>query len=789
MNSRLLLFILLFSSVAFIACNPLKKIPEGSYFLTKSKIESDSVHFKREELNSLFKQKSNRKILGVIRLHLGFYNFGNIGDTTVEGHKGLGKFWKRVKRGMRKIGEEPVILDNRLTERTREQLEIYIQRKGYFDGTVSDTVILKKKKAIVYYHLHPNEPYKVRNISYRSSDSEIQDNIISEQKKSLIIPGKIYDADVLEKERDRVTSFIRDRGYYFFNRNYIIYELDSSLGSHQVDVFLYVNSQFENAGPNTQFKSMEKHHRYRLNNIFISPDYNSLNGETSATSDTILLNDYYFLGNDSNEYLKKEMLLRFIYIKKGDSFYQKDIDNTYSGLAGLNMFKFINFRFVEVPRDGSQHEYLLDVYIQLSPSAKQEYKYESELTHNGGNLGVAGSVTYQNKNLFKGAESLELKLSGGLESLRNFSDPNISKKLLFFNTYDFGPELSLGFKKFLLPGFIERNTSRYFNPRTYLTVGTNYQNRPDYKRIISKFSIGYSWKPSIRQRFQYYPFEVNSVNVTNSPKFEMRLIETGDPSLIYSYKNHLITSGRFGWVYTNQSTDITKSYYFFRTNLETAGNTIYWYSMLSNAVKDTSEERFTIFGNIFSQYVKPDFDLSYHLWVNPSNTVVFRLAAGIGITYGNSKNLTLPFDKAFFIGGANDIRAWRARSLGPGSYQDLSDIENGGDMKLLMNLEYRSAIFKKLEIAPFVDAGNVWLLNDKFTKLEGALFDSKDMLSEIAVGAGLGIRINFGFFIIRTDFGLKLVDPSLPVSNRWFYAHQKFVIGQIVPNLAIGYPF
>ncbi|MEO8085788.1 MAG: BamA/TamA family outer membrane protein, partial [Bacteroidota bacterium] len=630
----------------------------------------------------------------------------------------------------------------------------------------------------------------IRNISYSSSDVLIQQILNLERKKSVIDSGKVCDSDMLDKERDRITSSIRDYGYYFFNRNYIVYEIDSSLGTHQVDIYMYVNRQFEDEGPNSAGRQEgEDHHRYRLNNIYIYNNYNSLTGEGTVVNDTSVLDSYYFISNLKKDYLKKETLLRFVFMKKGDSFLQKDVDYTYTRLADLSLFKFINFKFVEVPRDSMQRDYLLDVQIQLTPLEKHEYKLEAELTHNGGNLGVAGSVTYQNKNLFRGAELLQLKVSGGLESLRNFSDTNVSKKLFFFNTYDFGPELSLGFKKFLIPGFIERSTSRYFNPKTFLTVGTNYQERPDYKRIISKFSFGYQWRPSVRQYFQFYPFEVNSVSVKNSPKFEKRLIETGDPSLIYSYKNHLITSGRFSWDYTNQSARLGKSYYFIRINLEIAGNTLYWYSMIAGSQKDTSEKRYTVFKNIFSQYIKPDIDLIYHMRINLSNKIVYRLAGGIGFTYGNSKNLTLPFDKAFFIGGANDIRAWQARSLGPGSYSDAGNIENGGDIKLEANVEYRASIFKRLEVATFADAGNVWLLNDKSTKLEGALFDSAKFLKEIAVGAGLGIRLNFSFFIIRIDFGVKLVDPALPESNRWVYAHRKFVIGQVVPNLAIGYPF
>ncbi len=783
-------FFLFISTVFVLACNPLKKIPSGSYFLSKNKIDTDTLHFKKEELTSLIKQKTNRKILGIVRLHLGIYNFGNTGDTTVANHNWLSRQWKKVKRGLREIGEEPVLVDTSLTEKSRQQLEIFLQRKGFFNATVSDSVFLKKKKAIVQYKMNPRIPYTVRNVSYSSSDEVISDILKYEKSNSLILSGKIYDENILDKERDRITAIIRDLGYYFFNRNYLTYELDTSLGNHQVDIYLYVSRLFENATPEESAEHpVEDHHSYHFNNIYVFTNYDSHIEEGSLVMDTSILSDYHFISNLKKDYIRNEALVRYIFMKKGDRFLQKDVDYTYARLADLNIFKFINFRFQEVPRDSNQHEYLLNVFIQLSPIAKQEYKIESELTHNGGNLGIAGNLTYQSKNLFRGAESLELKLTGGLEALRNLNDNTVTKSLFFFNTYDFGPDLSLGLKKFLIPGFLERRTSRYFNPKTYITIGTNYQDRPDYKRIIWKFSFGYQWRPSVRQRLQYYPFEVNSVIVDPRGAFQDKLNATKDQSLIYSYGDHLIASSRVAWSLTNQSVRIGKSFFFFRTNFETAGNTLYLYEKIFPNTSKDENGKYTVFKNVFSQYIKPDVDFTYHMRINQINTVVYRIAGGIGFTYGNSDSISLPFDKAFFAGGANDIRAWLARSLGPGSFKDTSQIENGGDIKLVANVEYRVSIFKTIEAAAFVDAGNVWLRKATSGNDPTKEFDTKTFASEIAVGAGLGLRFNFNFFIIRTDFAMKLVDPALDASNRWEYAHKQLVIGQIAANFAIGYPF
>jgi outer membrane protein assembly factor BamA len=786
--------------VSLSACLSLKKYPQDKYFLKRNEIKEKEYHFNKEELKDVLKQKPNRKILGVLQLHLAMYNMGNTGDTTVEGHKFLSKFWKKIKRGMRTIGEEPVFLDSALTAKSVQQLTIYLQKKGYFNATVTDSIRLNRRKALVEYYLFPGEPYKVRSVYYSTQDEGLDTILTRLKNSSLIVSGQNSDEDILDKERERITADIRDHGYYFFNKNYITYERDSSLGSHQVDVYLYLNRQYENVEQQEGDEhAVEDHHPYRYNNVSLYTNYDTKDPNKKSIRDTIYSHGVYFINDFDKHYIRTNPLSHSVFLKPGDLFLQLNVDHTYSRLADLKIFKLVNFRFNEEPRTETQPNYLLNVNINASPLVRHEYKLESELTHNGGNLGAAGSLSYQDRNLLKGAESFELKISGGFESLKNFADSLERKKFFgLFNTFDIGPEVNVGVKRFLFPFITRRQDSSYFSPNTFFTAGFNYQERPDFLRNIAK--LGYHYDKRLSRifgvtspywKYQWYLFEVNSVKVKLDPSFYQKLLEINDVNLLYSYRDHLITSGHFSLIFNNQTPAPLKNFWYARFNMEAAGNSLWAAQHLSSRsiYAADSTGKYYVLGLKYAQYLKPDIDISFHHKLNIANTLVYRVAGGYGYTYANSQDELLPFDKAFFAGGANDIRAWQARTLGPGSYEDSLNIENGGDIKLEANVEYRSQVFKILEAAMFLDAGNVWIRNDKSGLLPGAKFEGRKIFPQTAIGGGIGLRFNFTFFILRTDFAVKLHDPALPDTERWVYTNKKFVIKDVVPNLAIGYPF
>jgi outer membrane protein assembly factor BamA len=403
---------------------------------------------------------------------------------------------------------------------------------------------------------------------------------------------------------------------------------------------------------------------------------------------------------------------------------------------------------------------------------EQDFTVESEATNTGGNIGVAGSVGYRNKNTFRGAEILQLRIRGGLEAIPNFTGDTLERKrLFFFNTYEIGPEFSLSFRKFPLPSFLEKNTSRYFNPLSTFNFAYNYQERPDYTRSVTNFSFNVNWTQSRNQRWIIYFPDINAVRVNLSPEFRATLESLNDPRLRYSYDPHLITSIHGSWIFNNQATSTTGNFIFLRPNLE------YAFKAFNSSLA-------------IARYVKFDVDFSYHQYVNPFNNLIYRFAFGVGFPQQSTR--ALPFEKSFFAGGANSVRAWSARTLGPGSYRQTLNIEQSGDIKIEANVEYRSNIFRfpngiVLEGAAFADAGNVWTRNEDESR-PGSQFDTNTALSELGIGSGVGLRFNFSFFIFRSDFAVKLRDPSLG-NNRWVYPQQKFVIGDITTSLAIGYPF
>ena len=757
---KLLKSILLLSLflIAFSACNPTRHVPDGKYLLVKNDIKADSTFLTKEQFEIFNKQKPNRKILGFFRFHLWVYNIGNSGKDT------------RFKRWLKSIGEEPVLVDSTLIERSAGQYRIFLEKNGFFNSVVTDSVMTKGKKATVTYHIKYNKPYTIRNITYQTLDNRINSFLPGFRKNSLIQTGQLYNEDLFEKERERITTALKDMGYYFFNRNYITYAADTSLNSHQVDIFLNINRINENIDPSVMYISpISDHHTYRINKIYIQTDYNPKNPALSTPKDTLLYNGYYMLSADSQLEMRYSQLVRNIYVESGSLYLQEKIDYTYKKLQDLNIFKFVNVYFKEVPRDSAQQEYLLDLNIQLTPTDQQDFTLEQETTNTGGNIGIAGSFGYRNKNTFKGAEVFQFKIKGGLEAIPNFNDSVEQKKFFFFNTYEIGPEISLDLRKLLLPPSIERHTSRYNNAKTSFNIGYNYQERPDYRRSVTNFSLNYSFSPTKNQRFVISP-EINSIKVKLSPQFEAKLVDLNDPRLFYTYDTHIISSVRGSWLITNQKQG-NGNFIFTRVNGEVA------FPAFSEKLKPAS-------------FTKFDFDFSVHKVVNRYNNVVWRLNAGIGIPYGSSR--ALPFEKSFFAGGANSIRAWTARTLGPGSYLKSVNIEESGDIKIETNLEYRSEFLRLSsgiiwEAAAFIDVGNIWTRNADVSRPGGQF--SKDALKELAVGGGVGLRFNFSFFILRFDAATKLRDPSLDAADRWVYPGQKFGLVDINYNLAIGYPF
>jgi hypothetical protein len=774
---RVSAFLVLLSGI--FSCSPLKRLKDGEILLNKNIVKSDKAEL-NDGIRSIIKQKPNRRILGVFRFHLGVYTlFDKEGDSS--------KFRNWVKNT---IGEKPVLLDTFLTKKSTTQIRQYMINSGYFNAVVWDeTNYPKKKKANVIYHIQAGNPYFIGNYSFKTLDKGIEKLLLPDTVNSLIRPGILFDANVLQNERDRITNLLKNEGYYFFSQAYIRYDADTIPGSYRVELKMIISRINENNEDSILDIHASDHRQYHLNNIFIQTDFNPLSSIPNNPTDTVFYKDYTFVTKNGIQKFKMETIRHRLLFKKGDMYRLRNLENTYKLLGNLNVFKFVNIKFEPTLNDSTHEENLLDCYINLTPSAKQEHREEIEGTFNGGAVGVAGNIAYRNKNFLKGAELLEIKLKGALEYLQDFSDTTSSNtsKFLFFNTFELGPQVNLSFPKILAPKGILPKRLRYASPYsseyTTLTADYDLQQRPEFKRTIAKFYIQWFFNGSETISHYIVPAEINFVNVLLNSAFKSKLDDLNDPYLDYTYADHLITAGHWTYIINTQRIKKLRNFYYFRLHVEFAGNTIWLFNHLLSS-EQQPDGSYQVLNTRYAQYFRPDFDFRYYHVLNANNTLVYRLVTGIGIPYLNG--FALPFEKAFYAGGANDLRAYRARSVGPGSYVNAQSFEQTGEIKINANAEFRFDIFKILQGATFVDAGNIWLIKDDPNR-PGGQFKANKFINEFAIGGGLGARLNFTFFIIRLDAGVPIKNPALPIGDRWVISNPN--LKTVTFNLAIGYPF
>ncbi|MCF8299137.1 MAG: outer membrane protein assembly factor [Saprospiraceae bacterium] len=807
--------ILFFLLAVLIACNPTRRLSNDQFLLTKNKIKGCPKEIDEDEVKSFIKQKPNRKILGVFRFHVGIYNAADRMDDKKEKKNRKTDKWKqrRIKKGkkidpekeerkrerslkiyLQKIGEAPVILDTTLTEKSAQQIKYFLNSKGYFNSIVTDSCrpprFIKKKRQVAIYNIQAGKPYKIRDIKYSINDSLIENYVNIFKDKSILVKDKKFDIDDIDKERDRISRSLRKLGFYYFSKDFIRFKIDSTLKSHQMDILIVINKNSHRLKEFPDSVVYENHKRYKINDILIYPDYYPLKSD-SILHDTLIYNDdekgqFYLLYLDKLMY-KPKTLLRSITFKKGEYYNLENVEQTYKRFSDLANFKFIDIQFVNIASDTNTNENLLNCIIRLTRDYKQSYAIETEGTNSSGDLGVAGNLVFQNKNVFGGAEILNLKAKGAMEVQRIVGDDSqedvINSSILPFNTFEAGVEGSLNIPGFLSPIKMEDLRKKY-DFKTTVTTGYNYQKRPDYTRYIANLSFGYNWSTSKNSRHVFNPAEINSIKIFPSDTFNEK-IKSYDQKIQNSYKDHLIMGGKYSWIFTNQKINKLSDFAYFRINGEFVGNFLYLANSLTNSQKDDAGS-YTLFSIKYAQYLRSDFDFRYFNYFGQNKTLGFRCAFGMGIPYLNME--VLPFEKSFYVGGANGIRAWRIRDIGPGAFQDpnSTSFDKTGDIGLETSLELRFPIYKLLEGAAFIDAGNVWYKN-KNSQFPGAEFQFDKFYKQMAIGWGLGARFDFSFFIIRTDFALRMHDPSEPEGERWIIKDSK--IKYINFNFGIGYPF
>jgi len=757
------------------SCSTVKYVPENQHLLIKSKITVDNKSINKLELKNYLKQKPNTKILGFWRFHLGLYNLS--GKNNEDG------IFKR-------IGEPPVIFSAYLTEKSKDEFRRYIHNKGYYQAKVTDTIIYKKNRKVeVYYTINTGAPHRIKSYKTEILDSSIRRLGNADSAKTLIRINGTFDTDVLALESKRVLNHFQNEGFYRINKNEIYFEADTTKAPKSVNLKLLVDKENISEDPTV---GMERdHQRFTFRNFYFYTDFESQKQlfnefreeETTVDKpDTIIIGNQYFISNKKMRY-NPEMLMNMNHINdKG--FYSVDlVERTYNDLFSLRLFKLINIRFVETNIPDAAGNPTLDCIIQLSPSIRQSYSISFEGTNSLGNLGVAGNLGYQHKNIFRGGELLDVVLLGATEK-QNYGRGDSATT---FNSFESGIETKVTLPKFFAP-LKTKSFFRYSTPQTLMNLSYNYQRRPDYTRTIIRASLGYQWKSS---DFTTHRFNFIDLNMVRMFAYDSAFVARIENLYIKSsYTDHSISAWNYSYTRNNQNIQKRSNYSYLRASFETAGTFLYGISKLFDRKLHPSDSigslKYHFLGTPFAQYLKTDLEYRNGIVIDKYNAVVFRTFAGLAMPYGNSDQV--PFERKYFTGGANGIRAWPVRTLGPGSYKaNTNEFPNqSGDIKLEANAEYRFAMIGPFEGALFVDMGNIWSLKDN---RPGTEFSFLKFYREFAVGSGLGIRYDFSFVIIRVDLGIKLHDPSLKAGTRWIPASSLLSKDNYNIAFAIGYPF
>lgn len=733
--------------LSFVGCNTTKFVPQGEYLLNKANIKvEDNKDVAVSSLKNYLQQKQNTEILGFWKLQLGIYNTSPL-DTT-----------KWVSRNARKIGEAPVIYSPELTDRSIAQLHKAMQNKGYFRAQVDTTMRVKDRKIDITYHIQAGKPYTIRRYNVDFQQEELQ-QVAQNQRTALIREGMQFDVDMLNQERQRITSAMRRNGCFYFEEDYIRFIADSTRGREQVDLTVCMHDYFYQLTP-AQQEQVFRH--YKIAHVHFHIDYEIGRAPEGERMRASMKGDYEFTWV-GDKLLRENVLIRNCPIQPGDMYNEARVERAYSSLNQLAPIKYVDISFDSI----SENE--LDCHIVLSRSKLNTVSVEAEGTYSAGDWGVAVGAGYANRNLFKGAEEFTIDGRTSYEWRQNGGRAIEAKA-------------STGLK---------------FPNSLAIDLNYNYQNRPEeYTRSIFGAGLQYQFRQrSLRLQHQFRFVDINYVYLPwISDAFRDQFLQSTN-ILKYSYESHFIV----GWGYSGNYSSFNsrqpfRSYSNINYNVETAGNLMQGLAQICNFPTD-EDGKYTLFNTRFAQFAKADVSFTYNQIFNESHRLVYHADFGVAVPYGNSQ--AVPFEKRYFAGGSNSVRGWTARSLGPGGYRgsgSLIDFNNqSGDIRMNLSMEYRAKVWSIIELAAFVDAGNIWTIFDYETQPHGQ-FRWKEFYKQIALAYGVGLRLDFSIFVFRIDFGVKLYDPSR-LYDQWAGTQWR-----TVPNglnwtedmsfhFAIGYPF
>ena len=750
---------------AFTSCSVSKFIPEGEYLLEDVEVISDNKDVKPSEFRGYVHQNPNSSWFSIAKVPLRIYALSGT-DTT-----------KWINRFIQKIGDEPVIYDSASAERSKENMKRAMQNLGYMQANVDVLTKKKKKKIELSYVLHPGKGYVIRSWQYDVKDQGLR-NDFADYSSRIMSENMLFNVNQLNMERQNLATFFQNKGYYKFNKELITCTADTVSGSYTIDLNFHI-APYASA-------SKISHQKYHIGEVNVFTDFDitkAMQMEDLEEWDSIHYKGLNIF-SEKRPFLRPEVLSQNIFVASGELYSERLLQRSQSALGRLNAIKYSDLRFVENMNDST----VLDCFVLLSRNNPNSFSAEIEGTNSAGDLGAAASVSYQNRNLFRGSELFTFKVRGAYEAvtgLQGYSNENY---------IEYGAEASINFPRFLFP-FISSELRKRILATSEVALQFNSQDRPEFSRRAASASWSYKWTYKQRWRHSVDLLDVNYVYMPwISSTFRQEYLDNVNNQnsiLKYNYENLLIMKMGYGFTYHSGGANLsatTGNSYSIRFNIESSGNLLYGLSHLFNAKRNDSHQ-YTLMNIAYAQYVKTDFNFAKSFMIDERNSIVFHVGAGVAFPYGNSR--ILPFEKRYFSGGANCVRGWLVRRLGPGSFSgndaNIDFINQSGDIKLDINLEYRTKLFWKLNGAFFIDAGNIWTIRE-YDEQPGGAFRLDSFYKEIALAYGLGLRFDFDYFILRFDGGMKAVNPAKNAEERYPLIRPDFG-RDFAFHFAVGYPF
>lgn len=727
------LYIALTALILLTACSATKFISDGDYLLDKVEVKSAQKDFNVSLLEPYVRQKANSKWFSLFKIPLATYSLS--GTDTIR--------W--INRTLKNIGEAPVVYDTVMAERSCEALRSAMSNMGYLHSEVELQTRRKGKKVRVTYILKPGEPYYLRNVRYDIADDSIR-ALLDADRQYTLRTGAPFTVERLDAERNRITNFLLENGYYKFNKDFIHFSADSARDSREIDLTLHLDKYRPNSNaPETL------HPRYTIGTVS------------------------YASGDKGHIQLRPKVLQYNTAIIPGTPFSANALQKTYNNFARLKAIRYTNIKFSELP-DTS----VLDCDIQVSTNKPHTLSFQPEGTNTAGDLGAAASLTYENRNIFHGSELFSIELRGAFEAITGLEGYQNQ------DYEEYSVEAKLQFPRFVAP-FLSKTFRRRSTASSELSVAWDLQNRPEFHRRVFSTAWRYRWAEP--RHHVSYRFDLLDLNYVYMPWISATFkhdyldsVSNRNAILRYNYEDLFIMKMGFGITYNNDKLAL-------RANVETAGNLLGAFANMASFRKNDVGQH-TLFNIAYAQYVKFDFDFTKQIRFDTHNVLALHGAFGIAYPYGNST--VLPFEKRYFSGGANSVRGWGVRELGPGKFKGtdgrIDFINQTGDMKLDLSAEYRTFLFWKFDGAAFIDAGNIWTLRS-YAEQPGGQFKISEFYKQIAVAYGVGLRLNFGYFILRFDMGMKAINPAYE-NHKEHYAFLNPDFGRDFSfHFAVGLPF